>query len=249
MQSDRDRHDVEIEQKASELARLEHRISEARELLSDAHAATERERAQRAALEERLQALSALTLGSSPQTAPPRADDEAEHADPAEDPPVPEPGAHVPVPDPPTFTDPEAEETSEPEAEAKVETPTEQQAHQNGHEAPDAQPTTVREVVEAKPAAHDFETVQATAVAEPFTGSPAPKRSRFGRRRKAGRAFIDRPGKCLTCSTEYEAENEKELAASGWIVQNDDGVCPDCQSNGWRFPEGATLPYRSGNEG
>lgn len=85
----------------------------------------------------------------------------------------------------------------------------------------------------------------------PFTVStPAPeeKRGLLSRLRPGGskRVFIDTPGHCAVCQKSFQADSEAELAASGWRVSGDIGLCPEDQADGWQLPEGAKLPFRRG---
>jgi colicin import membrane protein len=84
---------------------------------------------------------------------------------------------------------------------------------------------------------------QAVAEAEPERSRPGLfRRMRRGR----GMPFISEPGECAVCQRTFQAGSEEELAASGWLVNDDVGVCPDCQREGWQLPEGARLPFRRG---
>jgi hypothetical protein len=77
--------------------------------------------------------------------------------------------------------------------------------------------------------------------------APRERGGLFRRMRRARkRLFITEPGQCAVCNRTYAAANEEELAASGWRVSDDIGLCPTCQSEGWQLPEGARLPYRRG---
>jgi hypothetical protein len=66
------------------------------------------------------------------------------------------------------------------------------------------------------------------------------------RRGRRGKAFITEPGQCAVCQRTFLSGSEEELAASGWRVSGDVGLCPQCQSEGWQLPEGARLPFRRG---
>jgi hypothetical protein len=105
-------------------------------------------------------------------------------------------------------------------------------------------------------------TIEAAAIQVPTdeptaeTSQPVPdaqetverRRSRIFGRKKAGRAFIDRPGKCVICSTAWTASSVEELDESGWLIRDDVALCASCQHEGWAYPEGAALPFRSNVE-
>jgi hypothetical protein len=65
----------------------------------------------------------------------------------------------------------------------------------------------------------------------------------LGRRRN--RPFVDEPGECAVCSAELRAGSPAALKSSGWIVADDQGLCPSCQEDGWQMPAGASLPIRT----
>ena len=102
-------------------------------------------------------------------------------------------------------------------------------------------------------ASHDDEeqlqTVEPTE-AEP-TGSEAaaaatsPRRGLFSRlRRSRKRPFVGHEGHCAVCRRAFMAGSVESLESSGWLVNREIGVCPDCQSDGWQLPDGASLPLR-----
>jgi hypothetical protein len=208
-------------------------------VLADLHAAGEREREQRAALEERLQAVAALTYVGRDEIATddePQAEAATEHEEqpadaetteapfvadePAEARPAESMGgdADQPVPADPTVASPVGSaETAEADA---------------GEAAAD-QPTVARFVPETP--------VDVPAQASKPSGG---RRRRF----RKGTPFVDRPGKCVVCSKAYQAESHDELAESGWVIRHDGGLCDTCQSDGWAYPEGAALPLRVGAE-
>jgi hypothetical protein len=66
----------------------------------------------------------------------------------------------------------------------------------------------------------------------------------FRRLRRRRGEFISEPGHCAVCNRTFSADSEESLQASGWRVSGDVGLCPPCQSEGWKLPEGARLPYR-----
>jgi hypothetical protein len=74
------------------------------------------------------------------------------------------------------------------------------------------------------------------------------RRSRIFGRRKLGREFLDRPGKCVICSTTWTADSVEQLEASDWLIRDDVALCANCQHEGWAYPEGAALPFRSNIE-
>jgi hypothetical protein len=67
------------------------------------------------------------------------------------------------------------------------------------------------------------------------------ERGRLWHRRR--RPFIEQPGRCSICVRELQVA-EGDLATSGWIINYETGLCPDCQRQGWTLPEGASLPSR-----
>ena len=70
----------------------------------------------------------------------------------------------------------------------------------------------------------------------------------FSRLRPGGgkRPFINTPGHCAVCQKTFEAGDEETLRQSGWRVNDDVGLCPEDQADGWQLPEGARLPFRRG---
>jgi hypothetical protein len=197
-------HDAEMERKAAELTDIERRISEARELLSAAHEATERDREQRAAFEERLQALASLTEDVS-----------AESQSAAED------------------------RASEPAVEPEVLVPEVEPA--TAQSEPDAEATVIRETVESP--ADEPQAPSVEPVAEPSNGTTRRRRGLRRRGRSGGSA-----ARCAVCSAEGTAGSEQGLRDDGWILHDGGSVCPQCQSEGWKFPEGSALPFRSAEE-
>jgi hypothetical protein len=63
-----------------------------------------------------------------------------------------------------------------------------------------------------------------------------PKRTIFSFfRRTSGRGpFITRQGHCAVCQKTFMAGSREALDLSGWRVNGDVGVCPDCQAKGWQ---------------
>ncbi|MBA3306202.1 MAG: hypothetical protein H0U25_09790 [Thermoleophilaceae bacterium] len=59
-------------------------------------------------------------------------------------------------------------------------------------------------------------------------------------------AFITTEGHCSVCQQTFMAGSEADLKQSGWKVNGDVGLCPQCQSDAWQLPEGARLPFRRG---
>lgn len=59
-------------------------------------------------------------------------------------------------------------------------------------------------------------------------------------------AFITSEGHCAVCQKGFTAGSEEERRQSDWKVNDDVGLCPDCQSDGWQLPDGAYLPFRRG---
>jgi len=58
--------------------------------------------------------------------------------------------------------------------------------------------------------------------------------------------FITNDGYCAVCRKAFRAGSEEDLRLSDWKVNDDVGLCPDCQCQGWQLPEGARLPFRRG---
>jgi vacuolar-type H+-ATPase subunit H len=86
---------------------------------------------------------------------------------------------------------------------------------------------------------------ESTAVATPSDGGKA-KRGRLSRLRGGGGrkgVFISSQGHCAVCQRTFMAGSQEALDLSGWCVNDDVGLCPECQSNGWQLPEDTTLPY------
>jgi hypothetical protein len=59
-------------------------------------------------------------------------------------------------------------------------------------------------------------------------------------------AFIAVEGHCAVCHRSFKAGSAAALNQSGWSVNGDVGLCPDCQADRWELPEGARLPVRPG---
>jgi hypothetical protein len=59
-------------------------------------------------------------------------------------------------------------------------------------------------------------------------------------------AFISVEGHCAVCHRSFKAGSASALEQSGWQVNGDVGLCPDCQADRWELPEGARLPVRPG---
>jgi hypothetical protein len=57
-----------------------------------------------------------------------------------------------------------------------------------------------------------------------------------------------RVGVCATCAKPVPSASDWELRQSGWIASGDTFLCGSCQEDGWRFPDGASLPYRAFSE-
>jgi hypothetical protein len=66
--------------------------------------------------------------------------------------------------------------------------------------------------------------------------------------RARSQPFVDRSGECAICLRELTVKSEDELTTSGWLVQGETGLCPECQRLGWTLPEGAELPIRGTTE-
>jgi hypothetical protein len=73
--------------------------------------------------------------------------------------------------------------------------------------------------------------------------------SRFGGDGETKGVFISSQGHCAVCQKTFMAGSREALDLSGWRVNGDVGLCPECQSNGWQLPQDATLPYRRGGGG
>jgi len=61
---------------------------------------------------------------------------------------------------------------------------------------------------------------------------------------RKGRPFIDYPGKCAVCGLKLKVADKQALRESGWALGLNSGLCPDCQTSGWVWSEGADLPLR-----
>lgn len=113
--------------------------------------------------------------------------------------------------------------------------------------------TEVESPVEAEtdPAAEDTERDDARPPDIPVTVPSETKsgRGRFTRRSpkqtKKG-TFITKEGHCAVCQRTFMARSVINLEASHWRVNGDVGLCPGCQGEGWKLPDGARLPFRRG---
>jgi len=77
--------------------------------------------------------------------------------------------------------------------------------------------------------------------------APPPRRGLMGRLgRRRGKIFITEPGACAVCQRTLVAGSQEALENSGWLINGEVGLCPDCQADGWQLPEGARLPFRRG---
>ncbi len=76
----------------------------------------------------------------------------------------------------------------------------------------------------------------------------APRRGVWARLRGGKGVFISEEGRCAVCDRGFMAGSRDELAASGWRVIGDTGLCPSCQGDGWQLPEGGGLPFRGGTD-
>lgn len=155
----------------------------------------------------------------------------------------------APKPEPETETPEPTGEEAEPESEAQPEPAAEPEvaAPTALHETPDT--TAVHETPDAPQADEaPLTPPPAPPQEQTFTQTsppPKPRRGLFGRRSRK-QPFLGVPGECAVCQRSYQADSEEELAASGWSISGDVGLCPDCQSDGWQLPEGAQLPFRRG---
>lgn len=75
------------------------------------------------------------------------------------------------------------------------------------------------------------------------TVPPPTAAGRGSRRLRRPRPFFDQPGRCSACGNELLVGTAKELAASGWTVQREAALCPDCQAEGWRLSQ-ESIAYR-----
>jgi vacuolar-type H+-ATPase subunit H len=135
---------------------------------------------------------------------------------------------------------PEPQPTPEPEPEPALE-PEVPAAGGNGA-AELTEEDIAHEVAERAPA-RPAPTVSSPVRAEPAVGR---LRRRSLRRRPRSQPFVDSAGECAVCQRSFKAGSEAELAASGWAVSGEVGLCPSCQEDGWQLPEGARLPFRRG---
>ena len=120
----------------------------------------------------------------------------------------------------------------------------------SGQEGADAESDEEEVVVSASSSEGEAEAVAAVGQ----EGAPSPggrgKAGRRGRRgprgKRAQTAFITTEGQCAVCDRTFMAGGELELEQSGWSVNGDVGLCPDCQADEWQLPAGARLPVRPG---
>jgi hypothetical protein len=160
-------------------------------------------------------------------------------------------------------TSPEPQVESEPEPEPEPEL--DQAAEPIPEPEPEPEqaqplPTAEDQASDGRTAAEEFQQLAARADQEAGapTASPeeagvstvvpptSPKKRRGFLRRRRSHPFIGAPGECAVCQRSFQADSEEELAASGWRISDDVGLCPDCQADGWMLPEGARLPFRRG---
>lgn len=104
---------------------------------------------------------------------------------------------------------------------------------------------------EADPAAQAERHSPPAAATTPSSGGKAKRwlTSRFGGDGETKGVFISSQGHCAVCQKTFMAGSREALDLSGWRVNGDVGLCPECQSNGWQLPQDATLPYRRGGGG
>jgi hypothetical protein len=81
----------------------------------------------------------------------------------------------------------------------------------------------------------------------PFAhADPTGGRKPRGRRRLLGARLRRRSlAPCAVCRCPRPASTDAEATALGWALRGAGALCPTCQREGWRFPEGATVPFRS----
>jgi hypothetical protein len=91
------------------------------------------------------------------------------------------------------------------------------------------------------------EQAEAAIKREPVERAPIGERLGL-KMKRGGKPFIDRPGACAVCQRTIQAGSAGKLANSGWIVRDEVGLCPSCQQDRWRLPEGATVPFRRFSE-
>lgn len=109
--------------------------------------------------------------------------------------------------------------------------------------AAEAAPEGAQDVAEPAPEP-DATDVEPAADEATTKGGRRRSRRRAGRRRN--RPFIDTPGHCAVCGQELMAGDEETLAESGWLVNDQVGLCPEDQAQGWELPPGRPVPYRRG---
>ena len=155
----------------------------------------------------------------------------------------------------------EAEVEEEPQVEAEQQVETEQQveaeeqieeeqveAEEPEAPSPESEPqATVERPLAPPPQVTVERPLAPPQPAPPPAEAPKPRRRMFGRLRRGGSGiFITTEGNCAVCQRAFMAGSEENLQLSGWLVNEDVGLCPDCQSEGWQLPEGARLPFRRG---
>jgi hypothetical protein len=215
-QAERDRAEQEAgrqaERRAAEVLAAEQRVAKANSVLEDVRAEAGQERQRRAALERRLQSITAAQ--ESPAAQAQSASRNGQEPNPGSEP---KPGREAqpaaelsppPAPPAPAPSD-EAERESRPPDVGAQRTPP-------FHEPP-----------------------------------PRVKSSRFRRRRlrlARRRRGVSDSLSCAVCGTEPATTSEWELRRSDWIATADNGVCPDCQADGWLFPAEAAIPFRQLSE-
>lgn len=103
---------------------------------------------------------------------------------------------------------------------------------------------------EPEPVMDEPEPVMAAGHDRPPRGEGWGKVGRRGRRRERTKQpkgpFITSEGHCAVCHRAFRAGSEDALKVSGWRVNGDVGLCPDCQADAWQLPDGARLPARRG---
>jgi hypothetical protein len=243
--------DAEAGGRAEELAVAERRIAEARRVLEEARAVGEREREDRAALERRLSELAHREPAEAVDAAP--TDDlpsvsggapaqPAAHENGASD----ELAARVEPADWLKVAQADAERNrsdsgsatwNEPAAEVEVEADAEAPAEEAEveSEAEPAPPT----VGMTSPTGH-----AATGSSLFKTPEGTPKRSRSFVRLRRGKGD-DQPTGCSACARAFPADSDFEIRRAGWLGSGGTYLCDTCQGDGWRLPEGSSLPYRA----
>ena len=211
-QAERDRAEQEAgrqaERRAAEVWAAEQRVAEANLVLEDVRAEAGQERQRRAALERRLQSITAA------QESPAAAQSASRNGQ------EPNPGSE---PKPGREAQPAADLSPPP--------------------APPA-PARSRDEAERESRPPDVEAQRTPPFHEP---PPRVKSSRFrrrGRRLARRRRGVSDSLSCAVCGTEAATSSEWELRRADWIATGDNGVCPDCQADGWLFPAEAAIPFR-----